>query len=275
VKVASAGAAILCLLVSATTAANLVDDINKVRRKGCGGRPGVTTELRVNRELDAVAREWSRGGRLREALARTGYRAVNSASMRVEGAPNDAALVKVLEDRYCDTLTDPAFTAIGMSRQPKEVHIVVALPFAVPSASEAATIGQRVLQLVNEARARPRKCGGNEYPAAPPVTLSATLTRAALTHAQDMAQHNFFEHEGSDGSTAAARATRAGYEWKNVAENIAAGATTPEAVVSGWLGSPGHCANMMGARFAEMGIAYATNSKSDAGIYWAQVLGKR
>jgi uncharacterized protein YkwD len=275
VRATSAVVAILCLLVSATATANLVDDINKVRRRGCNGRPGVAAGLRTDRDLDSVAREWSRGGRLRDALARTGYRVVNSASMRVEGASTDTALVKVLQERYCDTLTDPAFTAIGISRQPKEVHIVVALPFAVPSASEAAAIGQRVLQLVNEARARPRKCGGNEYPAAPPVTLSATLTRAAQTHAQDMAQHNFFEHEGSDGSTAAARATRAGYEWKNVAENIAAGATTPEAVVSGWLGSPGHCANMMGARFAEMGIAYATNTKSAAGIYWAQVLGRR
>jgi uncharacterized protein YkwD len=107
------------------------------------------------------------------------------------------------------------------------------------------------------------------------VQLSALLNRAALVQAQDMAQHNFFEHEGSDGSTVADRATRVGYQWRSIGENIAAGPTTAQAVVQGWLDSPGHCANLMDPAYAEMGIAYATNPKTQAWIYWSQVFGKR
>jgi uncharacterized protein YkwD len=56
-----------------------------------------------------------------------------------------------------------------------------------------------------------------------------------------------------------------------VAENIAAGARDADSVVRGWLNSPGHCANIMGAQYREMGVAYVYDKKSDAGIYWSQV----
>jgi uncharacterized protein YkwD len=96
------------------------------------------------------------------------------------------------------------------------------------------------------------------------------LNRAALIHAQDMARHDHFEHVGTDGSTPAERVARVGYRWRNVAENIAAGAPTAATVVDGWIKSPGHCANIMGAEYKEMGIAFATEAKSEAGIYWSQ-----
>ena len=44
------------------------------------------------------------------------------------------------------------------------------------------------------------------------------------------------------------------------------------AVVQGWLNSPGHCANMMSPGFTEMGVAFVVDRKSEAGIYWTQVL---
>ena len=80
-----------------------------------------------------------------------------------------------------------------------------------------------------------------------------------------------FEHRGSDDSEPAVRVTRTGYRWRTVAENIAAGGTDAQTVVRGWLDSPGHCTNIMGAQFSEMGVAYAVDPKSRAGIYWAQV----
>jgi uncharacterized protein YkwD len=265
--------ALLGALTCNTASASLVDDINAVRRKGCSGR-SVDTPLKPSRELDAVALEWSRGGRLRDALARTGYRAQNSASMRIEGAPNNTVMLRALVDNYCETLIDPSFTTIGVAQRADGVHIVVALPFTTPAVRDAADVANRALVLVNEARARPRKCGSTSFPAVPPLNASALLARAALIHAQDMASHDFFEHEGSDRSTPAERTTRVGYEWRSVGENIAAGSTTAEKVVDGWLKSPGHCANIMSDKFTEMGIAFAANPKSDAGIYWSQVFGR-
>jgi uncharacterized protein YkwD len=109
--------------------------------------------------------------------------------------------------------------------------------------------------------------------AAPPLSLSEVLGRAARTQADDMARHGSLSHAGSDGSTPAERATRAGYRWKLVGENIAAGQPTAEQVVAGWLESPGHCANIMDPAYAEMGVAFAYEARSEKDIYWSQVFG--
>lgn len=190
--------------------------------------------------------------------------------MRVSGATDDRMIVSMLASNYCEIVTDPAFTEIGVLRKGNDIWMVVAAPLNLPSLKDANSVAREVLQRVNEARAKPRKCGSTRYQAAPPLQLSATLSRAALLHAQDMARHSHFEHEGTDGSTPAERVTRVGYRWKHVAENIAAGAPTAQSVVDGWLASPGHCANIMGAPYREMGVAYALEPKSEAGIYWAQ-----
>ncbi len=107
----------------------------------------------------------------------------------------------------------------------------------------------------------------------PPLKLSPILSRAALAHAKDMSAHKLFEHRGSDGSMPADRALRAGYNWMAVGENIAEGAATAEIVVQGWLDSPGHCVNIMGAQFREMGLAYFTDFAHKGDIYWAQTFG--
>ena len=43
--------------------------------------------------------------------------------------------------------------------------------------------------------------------------------------------------------------------------------------VDGWLASPGHCSNLMNPQLRDMGAAYATDPKSDAGIYWTALFG--
>jgi len=53
---------------------------------------------------------------------------------------------------------------------------------------------------------------------------------------------------------------------------VALGASGAAAqVVAGWLESPRHCANLMDADYVDMGVAYAVESQSAAGVYWAQV----
>jgi uncharacterized protein YkwD len=263
-----------CLLFACASsdgaAANLVDSINSLRAHGCAAGSGTGNKLKQTRALDEVAKEWSKGGRLKQALERAEYRAANSSSMRVSGAPDDRAIVGVLASNYCQVVTDPTFTEIGMQRRGRDVWMVVAAPLNLPSTKDAKAVEREVLQRVNAARSQARRCGGTSYQAAPPVALSSMLNRAALLHAQDMARNSHFEHEGTDGSTPAERITRVGYRWRRVAENIAAGAPTAETVVDGWLKSPGHCANIMGMEYREMGIAFAVEPKSAARIYWSQ-----
>lgn len=257
----------------AATAATLSDSINALRARGCSGAAGVRSQLKQTRALDAVAQEWAKGGRLKQALERAEYRAANSSSMRVSGSADDAAIVNMLAGNYCKIVTDASFTEIGIERRGRDVWLVVAAPLNFPSARDVKDVEREVLKLVNAARAQARHCGGTSYKAAPPLQLSAMLNRAALIHAQDMARHDHFEHVGTDGSTPAERIARVGYRWRNVAENIAAGAPNAATVVDGWIKSPGHCANIMGAEYKEMGIAFAIESKSDAGIYWSQEFG--
>jgi len=254
--------------------ADITDDLNQVRRKGCANRPGVAQPLRASKDLDVVAREWSKGGRLRDAMDRGDYRFTNSASMHVEGTTDRKAILGILQANYCETLTDATLKEIGVYQKRDGLWIVVATPFAAPGVKDAAQVGKQVLSLVNAARGKARKCGRKQFAAVPPLTLSAVLSRAALIHSQDMANQNFFEHRGSDGSMVGERTARVGYKWRTVGENIADGAETAEAVVELWLKSPGHCTNIMAPVFTEMGIAYAVNRNSDAGIYWTQVFAR-
>jgi uncharacterized protein YkwD len=43
--------------------------------------------------------------------------------------------------------------------------------------------------------------------------------------------------------------------------------------VAGWIKSPPHCANLMNNGFAEMGVAFAVETNSELGVYWAQEFG--
>lgn len=123
-----------------------------------------------------------------------------------------------------------------------------------------------VLRLVNEER-----CSLGLVP----LALNNQLNAAALVHSRDMANRNFFDHTGSDGRNAGQRITRAGYPWTMWAENIAAGYTTPEAVHTAWMNSPGHRSNILNPNVREMGLAKAYNSRSYYGTYWTQVFGNR
>jgi len=266
---------ILCCALLATPAfADIADGVNEIRRSGCKNHPGVKQRLRESRGLSAVAHEWSKGGRLPDALSRTDYRGTSSASMRVEGSTDEKAILGILRNNYCDTITNPAFTEIGWYQRGAGVWIVVATPLVLPATRDADKISKQVLALVNAARSKPRKCGRTHYQPVPPLQLSATLNRAALVHSQDMAKNSLFQHQGSDGSKVGDRAARVGYRWRAVAENIASGAETAEIVVNGWLDSPGHCANIMSPDYSEMGIAYVAEPKSKPGIYWTQVFGQ-
>lgn len=251
--------------------ADITDDLNQFRRKGCGNQPGVSQPLRASKDLDVVAREWSKGGRLKDAMARGDYRFTNSASMQVAGSVDRQALLGILQANYCDTLTDAALKEVGIYQKRDGIWIVLATPFTAPGVKDTAQVSKEVLSLVNAARSKARKCGRTQFAAAPPLTMSAVLSRAALIHSQDMVNKNFFEHRGSDGSMVGERAMRVGYKWRTVGENIANGAETAEAVVEMWVKSPGHCANIMAPGFTEMGLAFAVDRKSDAGIYWTQV----
>ena len=272
-RLAAGALGALLVIAPGAVRAELLDAINEARSRGCEQRPGAPP-LRAETKLDAATQLLAQGRELRQAMSAAGYRAVKWTAIHVAGGgAGDDAVARIVAERFCSRLTDPAFLDMGVARRDGQAWLVLAAPFSAPAAEDAPAVARRVLELTNQARARSRRCGGKAFAAAPPLEPAAALDKAALAHAQDMAAHSYFSHQARDGKTPAQRATRAGYRWRTIGENIAAGPGTAEIVVKGWLESPEHCANLMGPRYTEMGVAYAVDPASKHGIYWVQLFG--
>lgn len=123
-----------------------------------------------------------------------------------------------------------------------------------------------LLELVNNVRAKGCNCNGTWMPPVAPVKWNVLLELAAAKHSVDMKDRKYFAHNSPTGSTPQTRIKAAGFNYSLMGENIASGPSKEEAVISGWLGSEGHCKNIMNAGFREMGVGRAAN-------LWTQVFG--
>ncbi len=247
--------------------------INALRAEGCGRAPAVGVAVRRDSALDAAARELAGSATLENALARVGYPVASSRSFHVRGALDDVALRGMLEARYCDGVNDARLAEVGVHRRGEETWIVLAGRSEAPFAAlqDPAAVADRVLALVNAARAEARRCGRERFEPAAPLGTTPELMAAAALQSLDMAARGSLGHDGSDGSSSGDRIARAGYAWRAAGENVASGQRSAEAVVAGWLESPGHCATLMDARFSETGIAYALAPGKDPPSYWTHV----
>lgn len=140
-----------------------------------------------------------------------------------------------------------------------------------------ADIRDDFLAAVNQARSVNQKCGNTRFGPAPPVSWSSNLAMAAYLHSKDMVRKNILSHTGSDGSSAGQRISRQGYPWRTYGENIAVGNQTVSSVIRGWLGSKGHCRNLMNPAFTEIGAGYAIGpfGGNPAARYWTFDLADR
>jgi uncharacterized protein YkwD len=133
-----------------------------------------------------------------------------------------------------------------------------------------------VLARINQVRAVGANCGADGvFGAAAAVTWNDKLTVAAEGHSQDMAAKDYFSHTSADGRTLGDRVNATGYAWSTLGENIAAGYPSVNAVMDGWIASPGHCANLMNAGFAEVGVVCVPGVAGDTfSTYWTMDLGR-
>ena len=121
---------------------------------------------------------------------------------------------------------------------------------------------QEVFDLVNEIRVAN---GLEEF------VYNETLAQTARAHSEDMVERGFFAHKNPDGQSSSDRMTAAGINWTQTAENIAAGYKSPEAVVEGWMNSPGHKANILGpCKEMGVGLAISQDSSDLYQYYWTQ-----
>jgi uncharacterized protein YkwD len=134
-------------------------------------------------------------------------------------------------------------------------------------------IEDEVLRLTNQRRAMGALCGGKPFAPAAPLAAHPQLRQAARGHSQDMAIRGYFDHRTPEGRGPAQRAQSAGYPSTFVGENIAAGYLNPQAVVQGWMDSPGHCLNVMDARYRSLGVGYYFQTNTEMRHYWTQNFG--
>ena len=269
----------IILAVSTCQAFAAADIYAAVNRLRAGDGACATTQKRIaltrQPALERAALGLARGHTLQDSLKRSGYRATRSLFISITGDVVNQRAIAMLGERYCEQVLGETLRDIGIYQDRRHLWIVMAAPFAprVSLAPEAAA--QRVLDLVNRARAESRSCGARTFNAARPLRWSQELAKASLLHAEDMAHNNYFSHYGRDGSTPAERVTRVGYKYRATGENIAGGQLTAEDAVATWIRSPSHCANLMSSAYTEMGVGFAVNRNSELGVYWAQVLGTR
>ncbi len=91
----------------------------------------------------------------------------------------------------------------------------------------------------------------------PPLVADPALTASAQRFAQLMAQNNWFNHDGPDGSTLVSRVESAGYVgWIALSENLYKGfhADSPQDVMRAWTNSSGHLANILSQEVADLGV---------------------
>ncbi|WP_288441421.1 CAP domain-containing protein [Pseudomonas promysalinigenes] len=279
-RVLSSVAALSLGLVMSTSAlavtgeeAQLIDSINTYRSQAqrCGEDVSVELPALNSDTRLALSPEGTRD--LQQAMSRAAYPMVNVQAISLSGPRDATAAMNAIKESFCQVVLDPQFVDIGVSQEGRDWRIVLARPLLSGRLGDWQTEGQKLLQAINNARKAPRQCGGQPFPAASALSWSPVLADVAANHTRAMANQNFFDHIDKDGRTPGDRAELAGYLYRLIGENIAAGRDTAQKVVDGWLDSPGHCATLMNPDFQEMGGAYAVDPKSDAGIYWTGLFG--
>ena len=93
------------------------------------------------------------------------------------------------------------------------------------------------------------------------LSHNETLDKAASFKAEDMAKERYFAHTSPKGVTPWHWFEKAGYTFLFAGENLAVNFTNSEDVENAWMNSPSHRANILNARFKEIGIS------TFAGVY--------
>jgi uncharacterized protein YkwD len=146
-----------------------------------------------------------------------------------------------------------------------------------PSSEDIEAVREATMCLIN----RERIADGEH-----PLKLNNGLAACAQGHSEDMAQRDYFSHEGPEGSTPVSRMRLSGYIYSSqigyeVGENIAWGTlwlATPASIVESWMQSPEHRENILDANYRETGIgvypqAPAARSEGQAGAIYTQDFG--
>lgn len=96
------------------------------------------------------------------------------------------------------------------------------------------------------------------------LAWNSGVAEVAQAHSQDMISRGFFDHRNPDGASPFDRLGAAQIQYSRAAENIAYGYGSARAVLDGWIGSPGHKANLENCALTQHGVGLV-------GTHWTHV----
>ena len=129
----------------------------------------------------------------------------------------------------------------------------------VPNLADVKALEKQVVTLVNQERAKQGLA---------PLKEDWQLSRVARYKSEDMVTKNYFSHTSPTYGSPFDMMKNFGIKYMAAGENIAMGQPTPTSVMTGWMNSPGHKANILSSNFTEIGVGVAKNKSGT--IYWSQ-----
>ena len=103
----------------------------------------------------------------------------------------------------------------------------------------------------------------------PALAADSKLDRSAQGWTDQLVSQRELTH----GADFAARISAVGFRWSAAGENIATGFDTPASVVAGWMGSIGHCENILDPSFREVGTGVSAGATFASPGTWTQDFG--
>jgi len=131
-----------------------------------------------------------------------------------------------------------------------------------PTNTTSSTLGtyeQQVVDLVNKERASAGLSA---------LKVNTSLANVAEKKAEDMRDKNYFSHTSPTYGSPFDMMKQFGISYTAAGENIAKGQRTPQEVMTGWMNSEGHRANILNSNYTEIGVGYVTDSNGTG--YWVQ-----
>jgi uncharacterized YkwD family protein len=128
-----------------------------------------------------------------------------------------------------------------------------------PTLSDVNKLENEVVVLVNQERA---KLG------LAPLKHNVDLSNVARYKSEDMRDKNYFSHTSPTYGSPFDMMKKFGIDYMAAGENIAKGQPTAASVMSSWMNSPGHKANILSENFTEIGVGVAKDANGT--IYWTQ-----
>ncbi|MRN53299.1 CAP domain-containing protein [Paenibacillus monticola] len=141
------------------------------------------------------------------------------------------------------------------SPAPTKAPVATPAPTKAPVAvSTNTSYTQQIVTLVNKERATAGLA---------PVSSLDSLNKVAAAKATDMRSNNYFSHTSPTYGSPFDMMASFGVTYSYAGENIAMGQKSPEEVMTAWMNSPGHRANILSANFNYIGVGFDNN-------YWVQ-----